>query len=929
MKYFKKTIKILGISFVIILLLMVLLPFLLPDTIKTEVKKYANVHLSGELYFEEAGLTFFKHFPYLTLTLEDFLLEGSEPFSTDTLVAAKEVSLGINVTRLIFKGEVVMNKIFVRDGTVNILVNRKGEPNYNVYQSSSQNGQDSSEDASLKLNLIQFENINLSYDDLSTGILMRADGFNYVGKGDLDQQIFDLQTKAEISSFDFAMGGQEYLKNKKVNARLKTKINTQSLSFIFEENNLKINKLPVDFKGKLDFLKNGYGLDFEVLTENSSLNDFFTALPPEFIQWLETKTVKGKTNAFFSLKGNYIVEENKSPDMVFKMNIRDGFINAPNAPHPASAIFLDIETRLPSLDPEQFFLKLDSLYFKHGKDEFSALIKSQGLSHMEIRAKVKTNIDLDQLQKSVGLPDIKFGGKLIADININGQYDKGQGSFPKTNGLLELKNGKVKGSFYPNPISDIQLKVNLQNSTGKYENTIIAITPASLVFEGQPFLLKAHFQNLTDVQYELSAKGALDIAKMYKVIYQEGVDVKGYVDADVYFKGKISDAQQSNWANLDNRGTLSVRDIKTSFDFLPFPVMIHSGTFAFDKNTMDFQEFKASYGSSDFSLSGNLQNVIHYYLSENEKLYGDFYLKSTKINLNEFLPQTPQVVKSEKIQEEPLPPMGVFQLPQQTDISFSASMDEVLWDQLALEDIQGRVSLTDGVFVLDKTSFSIIDCKVVMQARYQNFDLNRASFEYGIKAENFDVKRAYNEIDMFRTIATAAAAAEGIISINYQLKGDFDALMNPIYPSLEGGGVLSVKNVKMNGFRLFNAVSKSTETEALKDADLSEIKIKSKLKNNVLNLEQFRFKVAGFRPRIEGQTSLDGQLNLKMRLGLPPFGIIGIPLTVTGTHENPEVKLGRKSEDLEELKYLPEDERPIESSDGTPEEEMNTNKKPE
>ena len=40
-----------------------------------------------------------------------------------------------------------------------------------------------------------------------------------------------------------------------------------------------------------------------------------------------------------------------------------------------------------------------------------------------------------------------------------------------------------------------------------------------------------------------------------------------------------------------------------------------------------------------------------------------------------------------------------------------------------------------------------------------------------------------------------------------------------------------------------------------------------------------------------------------MRLGLPPLGIIGIPLTVTGTQENPKVKLGRKGEDIEETEY--------------------------
>jgi AsmA protein len=99
---------------------------------------------------------------------------------------------------------------------------------------------------------------------------------------------------------------------------------------------------------------------------------------------------------------------------------------------------------------------------------------------------------------------------------------------------------------------------------------------------------------------------------------------------------------------------------------------------------------------------------------------------------------------------------------------------------------------------------------------------------------------------------------------------------------------------------MFNAVSKTTDREALKNPELSKVDIKTTVKNNIITIERFKFKFAGFRPRIEGTSSLDGKLNIKMRLGLPPLGIIGIPLTVTGTKDNPKVKVGRKGNEIEE-----------------------------
>jgi AsmA protein len=69
----------------------------------------------------------------------------------------------------------------------------------------------------------------------------------------------------------------------------------------------------------------------------------------------------------------------------------------------------------------------------------------------------------------------------------------------------------------------------------------------------------------------------------------------------------------------------------------------------------------------------------------------------------------------------------------------------------------------------------------------------------------------------------------------------------------------------------------------------------------VITIERTKMKVFGFRPRFEGQLSLDGRLNPRFRLGLPPFGIIGVPMTNTGTSEAPRVRLrrGKATDELE------------------------------
>jgi AsmA protein len=211
--------------------------------------------------------------------------------------------------------------------------------------------------------------------------------------------------------------------------------------------------------------------------------------------------------------------------------------------------------------------------------------------------------------------------------------------------------------------------------------------------------------------------------------------------------------------------------------------------------------------------------------------------------------------------------------------------------------------INNGKLIMKNNSFDVIGCNVKMDVAYASESTNKAAFDFKILAKDFDVKRAYKEVKLFREMASAAESAEGIISLDYKVAGKLDGNMQPIYPSLIGGGTLSVKDVKMKGFKMFGAVSRKTGREAIKNPDLSKVDINTTIKNNIITIERFKFKVAGFRPRIEGQTSFDGLLNIKMRLGLPPLGIIGIPMKITGTKDNPKVSLGRQSEDLKETEY--------------------------
>nr|WP_315255004.1 AsmA-like C-terminal region-containing protein [uncultured Flavobacterium sp.] len=902
-----KILKYTGISLVILLALMFITPLIFSDKIKEQVKKTANEKLNGELNYSDADVSFFTHFPSLTLTLTKFNLNGSAPFQNEKLVSADEIAFGINLTSLVFGESIKVDQIFLFNSVINVKVNEKGEANYNVYKAEKETAEkEKQSDTGLKLEGIEINNAKLIYDDQSTNVHLDAVGFNYLGNGDLSKAIFELHSKLKIEKLNIIYANEPYLMNKKIDGDLITKINTNSLSFFFEENDLSINKLLVDFKGKFDFLKDGYDIDFLLKSNKSNLYDLFTAFPPKYITWLKDTELKGNVDLLLTVKGKYIASQNIGPDLNLDFKLKDGFVNYKKSAFPVSDFNMDIAVKVPSLNPELLQLDVKSVSLNIEKNYLKTQLKMNGMTTPDIDLVLNSNIDLEKLNRALGIPNIELKGMLVSDLKAKGKYDQKQRLFPKTNGKLHLKNGFVKTQYYPNPITDINIISTITNQKGTYDDLSVVLEPAGFTFEGQPFSVKANLKNFDDLNYDIKAKGTLNISKIYKVFSQKGLDVDGFIKADLQLKGIQSYAEKGDYSKLQNKGTLELRNINVQTEYLPKSLLIKEGIFRFNQDKMSFNTFLASYGQSDFKLNGYLKNVFNFMSSKNGTLRGSFTLNSKFINVDEFMSSTtttaasPASVDPNSTPKPTAQETGVIMIPSNMDLQFYATAHKINYQGLILQDGKGALKMKNGKLLMQNTGFNLIGCNVAMNAAYQGITPKKAVFEYDIKATDFNIKRAYKEVKMFKEMASAAENAEGIVSLDYKIKGRLNQQMMPVYPSLIGGGVLSIKDVKVKGMKMFNAVSSSTDYESIKNPELSKVAIKSTVKNNIVTIERFKFKYAGFRPRIEGTSSLDGKLNVKMRLGLPPLGIIGIPLTVTGTQDKPKVKMGSKGEDIEE-----------------------------
>jgi AsmA protein len=1027
-----RPLKITGIIIGSLLLLMFLIPYLFPQAVNRKIDQWANENINGNISFSGTGLSFFKKFPALTLTMYNVTVKGSAPFDQDTLIAAKEISLGIDLSSVL-KSKITINKVFLSNAFINIQADSAGHANYNIYKQHAQtttNATDTS-GASLGINKIIVENSRLIYNDQSIPITINARGFNYTGSGDLSKDIFLLNTHTDIQSLDLYYGHVPYILSKKINADLITEVNTRSLAFVFQKNDLYINQLPVAFNGSFGFLKDGYDMDFHIDSKENDLDEIVSALPADYQKLLDKTDINGTGDVQIALTGKYVVKDSLMPDLVMNVKVRNGYVDNDRSPAPVRNLYVDMNARLPHLNMDSLAVNVDSLYFNLGNGYFNSSFKLKGVSNPYIFARVNSEIDLEKWDRALGLKpfhmkgiyslhlladgvyaksivhsglrktdtiissipkfslrssfrkgylkytalpeavnDISFNltagcpdhdykhatlsidslhatalnnyikgycrvenmanfpvdallqahihladikqfiplpkgfalaGDLDAHVQAKGKYVPAKKQYPVLLAGIQLKDGSVQTKYYPHPIEQIQVSSTISDQTGSLKGLNVSIKPISFTFEEEPFLLKAELHDLTDLAYKVHMKGVLNLGNIYQVFAIKGYNVSGTIAADLHLKGKQSDIDAGRYDQLSNHGVFRMNNVSCTTELYPRPFLISHGSLSFDQDKIKLDTLAIRYGRSSFILNGAVSNVINYALKPGAGLKGNMNLSSDMLNVNDFMVFS-DTSKAATTSTTATSPSGVVLIPGNLDLAFTANIKNVVYNDIVIKNAKGNMTISKDTLRLKETGFDIIGAPVSMDATYTAINTKNAHFDYHINAQDFDINKAYRNIKLFHDIVSSAQHAQGLVSLDYKLSGKLDEHMAPVYTSLKGGGTLSAKKIGMYGMKLFNAMGKAAGQDSLGgNSEVSKVAIKSTIANNLLTIERTKMRIAGFRVRFEGQVSFSKAIDMKMRIGLPPMGLIGIPLAITGTEDNPKIEMskGKKEDELQ------------------------------
>lgn len=618
----KKTLKIIGISLLIISLVLIAIPYAFESQIKEAVKTFVNKNVNAQVDFSDIHLSLLRSFPKANLAIEDLSIINNEPFKGEILVTANSLLLEMPIKDLFKKasdGPIRINSIVLNEALLTLKTDKFGNDNYNITKSKKR-------DTIGKVFIFDIEeymvnNSAFNYLDEESGIKVILTDLNHSGKGNFSTNVSELDTTSE-AKVSIEVDGTSYLSNNKVKIDAIIDLDLAKNLYTFKENKGYINNLPLKFNGWVKQLESGQDMDIAFENPESSFNDFLAVIPLEYTKNLKNVNTTGNFKVNGIIKG--INNAERIPNIDLNLISNNASFKFPDLPKSVQNITINATVKNETGKSSDTWIAINDLRFKIDQDEF----KGNGtLRNMTKNTLVNANLDgtinLNNIDKAypIVLKNKLQGivkGKLNTSFDMNAietnAYDR-----IKNNGNLTINDFVFSSKDIANPINISQASIGFKPGTTTLEG-FNAVTGQSDI-EGTGTLKNLMGFLLSDKnlqgnfivnsnKFVLSDFMLKDIVENTEALKsdQKPFKIPAFLDANINAKANI--VIYDNLRLKDFKGDLRVKDEIATFNNVTSSLF--DGKIALNGNVNTAKNiplFNMALGIDGFDISESFNNL--------------------------------------------------------------------------------------------------------------------------------------------------------------------------------------------------------------------------------------------------------------------------------------------------------------------------------
>jgi hypothetical protein len=889
----KKALKwfliIFGILLVLIVAAAITLPVLFKDDIKSAIDKEIAKSVNADVVFDDIGLSLFRNFPNITAELSKLGVMNRAPFEGDVLFATEEFTVEVNLLDILFGDQLRVKGISLIRPVINIKVLQDGRANYDIAIPSTDTTTTTEEPGEFSFGIDHWQIVDgdVTYDDKSMAYTLDIKGLNHSGSGDFSQDVFDLKTKTTIDSISTAFEGAEYLTHKRVDVDATVSISEEYTKYTFKENILKLNDFGMHVDGWFKMNEKDYAMDLSFNSPETSFKSLLSLVPGMFTKDFGNIKTEGELSFSGFAKGTY--SDKQMPAFNLNLLVKDAMFKYPDLPTAVNNINVDLLIDNKDGVIDNTIVNLKKLHLDFGSNPVDARALITRMYPTTIDADMSAKLNLAELNKMFPMEGLEMKGSYAVNLKAKGVYDSLRKTIPSIDATMSLVQGYVKSKDFPMPMEDMGFASTIKNSSGKMAETFITVKDFSMMLDGEKFVANLLLQNLDDYNWDLKAKGAIDLEKITKVFPIEGMTLAGKINADIQTKGKYSDVEAERYDKLPTSGTASLKNFKYITKDLP-EVALTQAAMVFNPEKIELKNLNGTIGKSDFNVNGSVFNYLGYVFGKNETIKGSVNFNSNLLDLNEFMTDTEEAdVTADSAS------YGVMPVPENIDFLLKSNIKQVKMMDFNITNAAGDIIVKNGVANLSGLRFNMLGGSFVVNGTYNAKDLAHPKYDFELKIENVSMKEASQASSLVRTYAPIAGLMNGNFSTDFNVSGELKQDMMPNMATVDGGGLIKIAQATLKDSKIISGITSITKLNDTNEVTLKDVLMSATLDDGKLSVKPFDAKFGSYKTTIAGSTSLDGTIDYTLKMDVPAgklgSGFNSLTSRYTGSKNDPNAPI--------------------------------------
>lgn len=462
----KRIFKWTGITFLVLIILIIVAPFIFKDKIVALVKEEANKNLNAKVDFGEFDLTLISSFPDFKFVINNVSVIGVNEFEGDTLAFISQLSTNINLKSVIAGDKYQVNSLSIDKARILGKIMHDGKANWDIAKPSADTTATAPSEPTkfaLKLKKLKISDSYIVYDDQQGNMYGKLEGFNYELAGDFTQDVFVMENLLEIAKTTFNMGGVGYLTNVHVKAKADLDMDMPQMKFKFKENEFSLNELTLGLDGELAMPKEDIDMNITFKAKQTEFKSILSLIPSVYSKDFASVQTAGKLALNGFAKGTY--NDKTYPAFGLDLTIADAMFKYPSLPKSVNNVNIDIKVQNPTgvLDATTIDVNKFHLEMAGNPINITAHVKTP-ISDPDIKAEVKALIVLASVKEFIPMEaGDEMNGTIKADIAMAGRLsaiEKQQYENFKASGSLEIDKMNYKTATLPYGVLLNVMKMN-------------------------------------------------------------------------------------------------------------------------------------------------------------------------------------------------------------------------------------------------------------------------------------------------------------------------------------------------------------------------------------------------------------------------------------------------------------------------------------